>query len=284
LSRDAPATVSAENADPIYAVNVHEAVQGRIQDYLPLSGDIITSSTVDAYSDAVGKVSRIYVSVGQYVARGAALAAVDPSRPGMQYEANIVTAPVAGTIIMLPAQIGMTVAQSVPIARIAAGNELEIQLYVPERFVSRVALKQPCVITLDAWPADTFNGAISEIDPTMDQASRTLAVKVKVADRSGKLKAGMFAKVRIITETKDDVIQIPEEALLSRNNETYVFVAQGSGAGATAKKVNVKTGINIDGVLEVEEGLKSGDLVIVQGQSLLEDGAKINIVARQPSA
>jgi multidrug efflux pump subunit AcrA (membrane-fusion protein) len=106
----------------------------------------------------------------------------------------------------------------VPLARIAAGsaasgNALEIRLYVAERFISRMVLRLPCEITLDAYPGEIFQGRITELSPVVDPTSRTMEVRIGVTNTGNKLKAGMFAKVRIITETKSNIVKIPAAAL-----------------------------------------------------------------------
>jgi multidrug efflux pump subunit AcrA (membrane-fusion protein) len=268
---------------PVFAVNTTQAVQGQIRDYLPLSGDIIAGSTVDAYSDAAGKITRVFVSVGSRVGRGDRIAEVDPSRPGMDYVPGIATAPVGGTVVALPAQVGMTISQAIPLARIAAGNALEIRLYVAERFISKMALRLPCEVTLDAYPGEVFRGSVSELSPVVDPTSRTMEVRVNVDNSRNRLKAGMFAKVRIITETKNNIVKIPAAALTQRFGESYVFVVEvdpTDPAFRIARRLVVVPGINIDGVLEIQQGLKPDDEVIVRGQTLLEDGARINVIDR----
>jgi multidrug efflux pump subunit AcrA (membrane-fusion protein) len=277
---EAPAVVT-----PVFAVNTMSAATGQIRDYLMLSGDISAVSTVDAYSDAAGKVSRLFVSIGSRVSRGEIIAKVDPSRPGMEYVESDVKAPISGTVVALPAQLGMTISQAVPLARISgsAAGGLEIRLYVSERFISKVSQGQICEITLDAWPGEVFRGRISEISPTVDPASRTMETKVAVENLDSKLKAGMFAKVRIITEQKNNVVKIPQSALIRRFGEEYLFIVEADPAEAgsfVARKKTVVPGIMIDGVMEVKEGLSSNDEVIIQGQTLLEDGAKVNIIDR----
>lgn len=281
-NRGAAAAPAAPEA-PVFAVNTMTVTQGQIQDYLSLSGDIVSSSTVDVYSEAAGKVIQVYVSVGSQVRRDQAIAAVDPSRPGMNYEANIVRSPITGTVVTLPAQVGMTISQTVPLARIAGGNALEIKLYVAERFISKMAAGLSCEIELDAYPGETFRGRVTEVSPTVDPASRTMEIHVGVDNSSSRLKAGMFAKVRIITEQKNNIVKIPASALIQRFGEDYVFVAEPDLEnldGFTARKKNVSPGILIDGILEVQQGLKPDEDIIVRGQSLLNDGAKINIVDR----
>ena len=309
-----------QQAEPVYAVSTTTAVEGQISDYLALSGDIVSGSTVDVYSDVTGKVTRLYAEIGSRVQQGAPIAAVDPSKPGMTYVSAVATAPISGTVVSLPAQVGMTVSQAVSLARIAGGAAggavLEIKLYVAERFISKIALNEACEITLDAWPGETFRGSITEVSPVIDPASRTMEVKVNVDNPGAKLKAGMFAKVKVITEHKDDIVKIPAQALIQRFGETYVFVVEelppeaatppaqgdktkkpekdaGKKAGETkpeentppakqyaVRKRTITTGILIDQILEVQDGLKAGEEIVIRGQTLLDDGAKINVVDR----
>jgi len=263
----------------VYAVNTMAAASGQIRDYLALSGDIIASSIVDTYSDAAGKVSRLYVSVGSKVKKGDAVAAVDPSRPGMEFVASVVRAPVAGTIIALPAQLGMTVSQAVPLARISGGVGLETRLYVAERFISKISLNQPCEITLDAYPGEIFRGSITEVSPTVDTTSRTMEIRVSVENPGSRLKAGMFAKVRIIIETKEDVVKIPASAVVNRFGEQYVFsIDRTNPQMPVARKKVIVPGIIIDGVMEVQQGIAPNEDIVVRGQTLLEDGSRVNII------
>ncbi|MDR1899165.1 MAG: efflux RND transporter periplasmic adaptor subunit [Treponema sp.] len=276
---------------PIFAVNTSTAAKGQIRDYIALSGDIIAGSTVDTYSDAAGKVTRLYVAVGDWVRRGAPIADVDPSKPGMDYVPSVVKAPITGTVVSLPAQLGMTITQTVPLARIAGGTVggaaggLEIRLYVAERFISKMAMNLPCEITLDAWPGEVFRGTIREIAPTVDPASRTMEIRVNVDNVDSKLKAGMFAKVRVITEEKQNIVKIPASAMIQRFGENYVFSVEADPADPAfhiARRKVITPGILIDGILEVQGGLAPDEEIIVRGQTLLEDGARINIIERTP--
>jgi multidrug efflux pump subunit AcrA (membrane-fusion protein) len=304
---------------PVFAVNTTTAVQGQIWDYIALSGDIVAGTSVDVYSDVAGRVTRVYVDIGSRVNRGAAIAAVDPSKPGMNYIPGVAVAPIAGTVIALPAQVGATVSQAVPLARISGTSALEIKLYVAERFISKVALNQLCEITLDAWPGDIFRGTVTEVSPVVDPASRTMEIKVNVTNQGDRLKEGMFAKVKLITEQKESTVKIPGSALIQRFGESYVFVVEETTVeGSTAeepaekkgffaslfgkkkdpdvetavdspqarqyiaKKRLVQPGILIDGILEIIDGLQPDEEFIVKGQTLLNEDARINIVERVP--
>jgi multidrug efflux pump subunit AcrA (membrane-fusion protein) len=272
-----------EKPVPVFAVNTTTAAQGQIQDYIALAGDIVAGSTVDVYSDAAGKVANVYVAMGQWVDRGQSVAAVDPSRPGMDFNLSMAAAPISGTIIALPAQVGMTISQAVPLARISGGSGLEIKLYVAERFISKMAMNLPCVITLAAWPGEVFQGSISEVAPTVDPVSRTMEVRVTVRNPGNKLKTGMFAKVRIITENKNNIVKIPASAMLSRFGEQYVYVVEKDSVDPqynVVRKRTVTPGILIDGVLEIQSGLAPNEEIVTRGQTLLENGVRVNIIER----
>ncbi|MDR1867198.1 MAG: efflux RND transporter periplasmic adaptor subunit [Treponema sp.] len=265
---------------PIFAVNTTTAVRGQIQDYLTVSGDIVAGSTVDVYPEVAGKITQLSSRVGSRVSKGAAIAQVDPSRPGMQYIVSTVRAPIDGTIITLPAQIGMTVSPQLSIARIAGGNGLELSVYVAERFISKISVGLPCTVHLDAYPSEIFRGIVTEVSPTVDPASRTMDVRINVDNPESRLKSGMFAKVNIITEQKENIVKIPVTALVSRFGEDYIFTVEAEGNYFVARKRVIQPGILIDGVLEVQNGLQAGEEIIIRGQSLLSDGSRINIIER----
>jgi len=268
---------------PVFAVNTTLAVKGQINDYISLSGDIHAGSTVDVYSDAAGKVTEIYTAVGKRIRKGDRVAAVDPSRPGLTYRQSVATAPINGTVIAVPAQIGMTVSQAVPLIRISGGSGLEIRLNVAERFISKMAMNLPCEITLDAWPGEVFQGSISEVSPVVDLASRTMEVRVNVSDTRSRLKQGMFAKVKIITEQKNNIVKIPAAAVIKRFGEEYVYVVERDPSDAgfnIVKKRNIVPGILIDGVLEIQNGLAQNEEIVIRGQTLLDDGSRVNVIER----
>jgi RND family efflux transporter MFP subunit len=206
----------------------------------------------------------------------------------MTYVPGIARAPITGTVVALPAQVGMTVTQATPLARISGStgvNALEIKLYVAERFISQIARGLSCQITLDAYPGEAFRGSVTEVSPVVDPASRTMEVKVNVDNPGSKLKAGMFAKVRVITEQKDNIVKIPATAMVERFGDTYVFTVEtdpSDPAFRVARRRIVRPGILIDGVLEIQQGLEPDEEIVVRGQTLLEEGVRINIIDRVP--
>lgn len=267
----------------VFAVNTTRAIKGQIQDYLALSGDLVAGTTVDAYSDVAGKITKLYVSVGDRVRKDDPIAEVDPSRPGMTFIPGVAKAPISGTIVALPAQVGMTITQAVPLARLSGTGGLELKVFVAERFISKMRVGLRAELSLDAYPGRTFRGTIREISPVVDPASRTLEVRLSVENSGSLLKPGMFAKVKIITAEKASVVKIPSQALVRRFGETYVFAVESDAADPALQVVRRKTivpGILIDDQLEVLEGLGADEEIVIRGQTLLEDGSRVNVVDR----
>jgi multidrug efflux pump subunit AcrA (membrane-fusion protein) len=266
---------------PVFAVSAFTVRESPLEDYLSLSGDMVASSSVDVYSDTAGTITRRYVSIGSRVTRGQSIVSVDPSQPGMQYLASVVQAPIAGVVASLPAQVGMKITQSSPVAVISGGGGVEVQLYVAERFIYRIKMGQPCQIRLDAYPDDVFRGRVSEISPVVDPSSRTMTIKVSVENAGDRLKSGMFANVKIITEQKASVIAVPESAVLERSGEHFVYtiVADPADSGAKiARRTPVTLGLAIDNNVEVTDGLKPGDEIVARGQTTLSDGSRVNVI------
>jgi RND family efflux transporter MFP subunit len=260
-----------------------KVARGQIRDYLSFSGDIIAASTIDAYSDVAGKVTKIFVSTGDRVEKSAPLAEVDPSKPGMTYEHGIAKAPISGVVIALPVQVGMTITQAVPVARISASGNLEIKTYIPERFISKIRPGLRSEITLDAYPGKVFYGKVTETSPVIDPVSRTMETHIALQNTEGILKAGMFAKVKIITQEKENVVKIPAQSIVRRYDAQYVFVIETDPvdpAYRIAKKRTIVPGIIIDDQVEVLQGLTAGEDVVVRGQTLLEDGSRVNVVSQ----
>ncbi|MCM1320805.1 MAG: efflux RND transporter periplasmic adaptor subunit [Bacteroides sp.] len=263
--------------ETVYAVNTYRASPGSLDDYLEFGGDVQTASSIDIYPDTAGKVSRIYVSVGQVVQKDQILAEVDASKPGMIYSASPVRASVGGTVTSFPLNIGATVSPQAPMGKISSTGRLEVKTNVAERFISRLALNQAAIITFDAYPGEKFPAQLVEINPVLDPSSRTLGIKLLQYPPDSRLRAGMYAKIKLITDSKQDIIVIPDNVIITRNDETFVFIADEETK--TARRVPVKMGIRVDNKQEILDGINPGDLVIIKGQSLLNDGSKVNIVS-----
>lgn len=269
----------------VFAVSTTESVEGEIKDYLQLNGDVTAKTTVDTFADTAGKLNRLYIKVGDTVRKDQIIAEVDPSRPGMTFASSPVKASISGTVTQVPIQIGSAVAPSLPIAKISKMDEMEVIIYVAERFISKMKPGLSAVISTAAYPGEVFIGRIKELSPVVDQISRTMEVKLSLNDIDSKLKAGMFVEVKIITEEKKGIVKLPAESLINRFGEYYVFVlteSADSNERYIAEKRLVTPGLRMDNQLEIITGLSGGEIVVVRGQTLIEDQSLVKIVSTVP--
>lgn len=272
-------TAKEEETETIYAVNADIVQAGNLDDYLEFGGDVSSVSAVDVYPDAAGKISRIRVSVGDLVKKDQIIAYVDPSRPGMNYSENPVKAPISGRVTSFPPTIGTMVSQSYSIAKISDTDELQIKVNVAERFISRIRENQTAIVSFDAYPGVEFKARVFEVSPVLDTTSRTMLAKLKVEPADSRIKAGMYARVKLITDTIEGAVVIPNDAIVYRDGKPYVFTAKSESAESSVNMVSVKEGLSVDNKTEIQEGLKEGDVIIVKGQSLLSDGFKVKILS-----
>lgn len=262
--------------EQIFAVITTPVQEGVLIDYMELSGDIQSTSSVDVLAETSGELARIFVDVGAKVRKNALLLRIDPSRPGQRFEVNDISAPIAGTVISLPLKVGSQVSPGISVAQVAKTDELEIVTSIAERFVSRVALGQDAVVTLDAYPGDQFSAEVRSISPVLNERTRTLELKLDIQDPEGKLRIGMFASLQLILERKSNTLQIPSDAIVRRFGRELTYVVDADRTSVEERVV--KVGLEIDEKVEVLEGLEAGEEIVYQGQTFLTDGAKIQII------
>jgi len=153
-------------------------------------------------------------------------------------------------------------------------DSLLLRVNVPERELPKLSVGQPAQLTFDAVPGRVFQGRISLISPYVSPETATFAVRVQVDNADGALRPGMFARIAIIYERKPDALQIPRTALLDGDGPPKVFVVN----NGTAAERAVKLGLSNGGWVEVTDGLKDGERVVVVGQGAVKPGAKVRVV------
>lgn len=264
-----------EETEQIFAVNTTKSVEGRIMDYLYVNGDIVSGDIVDVYPDTAGKLTDIRVSSGDRVKKGDLLAYVDPSRPGMNFTNSPVYSPISGTITAFSGNEGSTVAAQSPIATIGDLTNLQARTYISERKISMIALGMPAELTFEAYPGEVFQARITEISPVVDPSSRSMEIKLSINGRNSQIKSGMFAKIKITTYIKDKVVKIPTDCISERFGDQFVYVVN---ENSKAEKRVIVPGISVGDVTEILSGISSDENVVIQGQSLLEDGVTVKVI------
>lgn len=271
-----------KEVETLYAVSTYKTVAGNLDDYLEFGGDVASVNEVMVLPDQAGKVTNVLVKVGDMVKKDQVIAYVNPLRAGVVYNDSPVRAPISGRVTSLPVTIGSTVSQSSSVAKVARTDELEIRIAIAERFVSRISNGQSATVTFDAYPGVVFGAKVFEISPVLDTSTRTMAVKLRLNPPDSRVKVGMYGRVRLVTESVENAMVLPVSALVTRDGKDYVFVVTSPKSGKNAAVVGLRPvtrGITVDNKVEITKGLEAEEEVVIKGQTLLNDGAKVNIVS-----
>ncbi|MCG8570606.1 MAG: efflux RND transporter periplasmic adaptor subunit [Spirochaetes bacterium] len=285
--KEEQANVNAETEAPkkgekevtVFAVNTTKAIEGELLDFLELSGDVKAKTEVDVLPDVSGKLSRVYVSVGDYVRKNQVIAEVDPSRPGVDYKASPVKSPISGTVTSLPLKVGSTVSMQTSIAKVGILQELEIVSYVAEKYINDMKLGLNAKVKTVAFNK-VFDAVVSEVSPVVNPQTRMLEVKFQLLeDKESLLKPGLFVDLKVITEKKEGIVKIPEECIVRRYGLYYVFLVTRTDENRGEVEMRqVKLDTVIANKVEVSEGLKPGDEVVIRGQTLLDEKSQVRVI------
>lgn len=202
----------------------------------------------------------------------AAQAALDVARAELARAA--IRSPIAGTVTKRSVNDGEAVDPATPAFEVINSASLDVVANLPAGYLGRVRTGNVAVVHLEALPEKEFTGGVVQVAPSVDPQTNTVAVRVRLANPDGELKAGIFATARIAVEIHQNALVVPQAALVVEGDETFVFVPQGE----KVEKRKVTVGIRDGEQIEITEGLKDNEKVVTQGAYGLGDGTKIKIV------
>lgn len=188
-----------------------------------------------------------------------------------------VTAPFGGTITQRKVEPGEAVSPMSQVFVLAQIDAVNAELIVPERQRSGLRVDQPVSVTVDALPGTTFTGRIAEIQPAATVASRSFTIKARVANAQRILRPGMFARGTITVAVRQNVLQVPQTAVLSTTGKPIVFVVQ----DGKALRREVTLGDRQNGMVEITSGLNPGEQVVAQDGAGLTDSQPVTPRASQ---
>jgi membrane fusion protein (multidrug efflux system) len=162
-----------------------------------------------------------------------------------------------------------------PIVRVVNNTMVKIQAEVPELYSGTLMLGTQALTTFDALPGDTLKGRVSFVSSAVSAANRTMQVEIVLLNPFRKLKPEMVAKVKILREAKNNAILVSENIVqLVDRDRIIVYVENGGKAEERRLKLGGRQGI----MVEVLDGLKLGDHLIVTDYQKLVDGTTVAVV------
>lgn len=185
---------------------------------------------------------------------------------------NII-APISGVIAQRMVKPGNLIALNAPVFRIVNNAHLEGVLNAPEREMSRLKAGLPLRMMVDAVPGKVFEGKVDRVSPVMDSSSGTFRV-VCAFDNAPELRPGMFGRIEVVYDQRQDALTIPRVALIEDEGEPAVYVVKGNKAQRRAVTIGFSNGE----FAEIRSGLKDGDQVVTAGKVAIRDGTEVQVI------
>lgn len=183
-----------------------------------------------------------------------------------------VKAPFAGTVGLRKVSLGDLVGPETVITTLDDTSLIKLEFGMPESYISDLKPGQQITADSSVFPGRRFTGRVASLDSRVDPITRSIMVIASVPNDDGRLKPGMFLTVRL-EKKRDNVLLIPEEALVPREGRQYVFVVE----DGKAMEREVTLGGRAPGLAEVRTGLKAGALVITEGTQRVRSGSAVQI-------
>lgn len=183
-----------------------------------------------------------------------------------------VKAPQSGVVTMLNARDGMYLKPSDMAMRLADLSNVWIIADVFDTEAAWVSVGDRARMTLPAFPGEIWEGEVDYVYPTAEMMTRTVQVRLRFPNPGDRLRPNMFANVSIGAEPKDDVLTIPQSAVIRSSKGDRVILAMGDGRFRPAE---IKTGMESGGKVEVLGGLADGERVVVESQFLIDSEASL---------
>lgn len=188
---------------------------------------------------------------------------------------STITSPIDGIVTAKRIDQGNLIKIGDCIVTIADISTVKIIVAVAEKYGENIAAGTSAKIRVDAFRNRVFDARVYSIYPALDEQTHTIQVELRLSNDDLLLKPGMFARVTLITNHKDNVVVVPRDVVLGgKIDEPYVYVVE----NGTAHKRIVKIGIRQADRCEIIDGLKAGETLVVNGMHFLTEGSSVELV------
>lgn len=192
----------------------------------------------------------------------------------LNYEHTNIKSPISGVISERFIKVGNMIGTDQQVFQVTDFDPIQAVIYIPEHERSKIRVGQRAELTADALPGTLFFGKVERISPIIDPTTGTFKATVYMDLGQEELRPGMFGRVKIVYDTRENTKMIPKAAIISEDEIQSVFVIKDSLAFRKVIRTGYVNGTNI----EVIDGLEDGEIVVTTGQGSLADSTKVNIV------
>lgn len=191
----------------------------------------------------------------------------------IQLENTVVRSPIDGVVAQRNVEPGEMVSPTTQALRVVDLSAVKVKVNVGEKEVSKIREGLEVDVRVPSVRREPFRGVVSSVSPSADPKAKTYPVEVRLDNREGLIKEGMFAEVTFVVESLPDALAAPVEALVPKGDRQVVFVLKGD----QVEEIAVDPDISDGKYQAVPQGLAEGDKVVVKGQQGLTDGTKVAV-------
>jgi len=249
----------SEEAMQEFGIEVQTASEGNIAIHKNLTGEIVPNpyNVAHIVPRFAGIVKAVYKKIGDSIKKGDKIATIESNESLVSYD---VTSSIDGTILKLHMTPGELVGGNNHIVMVADLNNVWAELSIYQQDLGKIKVGQNVEIT-SPHSNTLFKGKLFYISPIVDEATRTSVARVKLSNRKGTWKPGMFISGNVLTSYKMVKIAVPKNAVQMLDGEKVIFV--NSSEGFTPQVVTL--GMENSKLIEVIEGLHTGDKYVSKG-------------------
>lgn len=182
-----------------------------------------------------------------------------------------VRAPFPGVLGLRQVSPGSLVTPGTVIATLDDLARVHVDFPVPETLLAQLAPRQSLSGTSAAYPGRRFDGTVSTIDSRIDPATRAVTVRGDFPNPDRALKPGMLMQVTL-ARAERNALRVPEIAVVQVGQDSFVYRVR---PDRTVERADVKVASRREGLAEIAEGLRAGDVIVVDGTGKLKPGAKV---------
>ena len=195
----------------------------------------------------------------------------------LELDYTLIRAPISGVVSWRFVRLGNTVEIGEPLFRVTSLDPLVAYLFVPEREYRRIEAGKPVGIQIDALGDEPIVASVTRMSPVVDPETGTFKLTIEISDETRRIKPGMFARIGVVVDQRENALRIPRGALLEDDSTTSVYVVK----DGVAEQRAVETGFSDRGMVEIVSGLSDDEQVVTVGQLGLIDGAKVSVIGEE---
>lgn len=201
----------------------------------------------------------------------AALAAVQSQAARIAQKA--IRAPFAGQLGIRQVSVGQFVAAGTPVVTLQSLDPIDVDFSLPEQYLAQISTGLPVTVTVEAYPGDVFEGTVLAVEPRVDESTRNVRLRARLANADLKLRAGQFGQVELRLPGEQTVLAVPRTAINYSSYGASVFVVTGDreaaqkedGKPLTVTQRFVRLGAARGDFVAVTEGLEADDEIASSG-------------------